>query len=258
MLSFQHPPCLRASLLRSLMLGAGLAWLSLGGASGAPTSHAVTPPAAGGYYYTSVVSYRDMPFRTVVRQQYDFSCGSAAVATLLRYHYGRDVDESSIFRAMYVIGDRGAIQRHGFSLADIKLYLQSQGLASDGYRMPLERFAQAQTPAIAVIRVGQYKHFVVIKGIENGAVLVGDPATGLRGYTIADFKKMWDGLVFVIHDPGHPDNHHNFDNPAEWAMLHRVPFEPYGHENPMIGDLAILEQNTIFEVRGPSAANTGP
>ncbi|RYF14189.1 MAG: peptidase C39, partial [Oxalobacteraceae bacterium] len=33
---------------------------------------------------TSLIGRR---FETVVRQQYDFSCGSAALATLLRYHY---------------------------------------------------------------------------------------------------------------------------------------------------------------------------
>jgi predicted double-glycine peptidase len=223
-----------------------------------PVSHAVMPPTAGAYYSARVVSYRDLPFKSVVRQQYDFSCGSAAVATLLRYHSGRDVDESSIFRSMYVIGNKGAIQKHGFSLADIKLYLQSQGLQSDGYRLSLERFAQARIPAIVVVRIGQYKHFVVIKGIENGQVLVGDPALGLRSYTVADFKKIWDGLIFVIHDDAHPDNHHNFDNPAEWASLLHGPVWPASHQEAMYGPLAVMQQYTIFQVRGPNVASTGP
>lgn len=63
----------------------------------------------------SVVSYRDIPFRTVVRQRYDFSCGSAALATLLRYHYDREVGEEQIFRAMYAAGDQDTIRRVGFS-----------------------------------------------------------------------------------------------------------------------------------------------
>lgn len=246
--------------MRSILIGACWACVSFVGALAAPQSQAVTPPEAGGFYKTPVVSYRDMPFRTVIRQEYDFSCGSAAVATLLRYHYGRDVDESTIFKAMYVIGDKPAIHRHGFSLADIKLYLQSQGMSSDGYRIPLERYAQARTPAIAVIRVGQYKHFVVIKGVEDGRVLVGDPAVGLHAYTIAEFKQVWDGLVFVIHDDAHPTNHHNFDSPVEWGMLHHAPLEPAAHPGTMYGDLAVLEQSTFFAVRSPdvSSSNLGP
>jgi predicted double-glycine peptidase len=246
--------------LRAALIGiclAGASW-TCALAAAAPQSHAVTPPAAGGYYYTPVVSYRDLAFRTVVRQQYDFSCGSAALATLLRYHYGRDVDESTIFRAMYVIGNKGAIQKHGFSLADIKLYLSSKGLSSDGYRLPLERYARGETPAIAVIRVGQYKHFVVIKGVENGQVLVGDPAAGLHAYSTAEFNKIWDGLVFIIHDTDHPGDHHGFDNPVEWAMLHHVPFEPVSHQPPTFDTAALVEQTTIFAIRAPSLASTGP
>ena len=33
------------------------------------------------YALDRVTTLRDMPFRTVVRQQYDYSCGSAALAT---------------------------------------------------------------------------------------------------------------------------------------------------------------------------------
>jgi len=259
-MSSSRPPCPRTRARSALaaIVGASLTCFSWSGALAAqPQSQAVTPPEAGGYFRATVVSYRDMPFRTVVRQQYDFSCGSAAVATLLRYHYGRNVDESTIFRAMYVIGNKGAIQKKGFSLADIKLYLQSAGLKSDGYRLPLERYAQGRTPAIAVIRVGQYKHFVVIKGVDSGEVLVGDPATGLHSYTVADFKKVWDGLVFVIHDEAHPNDTHNFDNPAEWALLHHAPFEPAAH-GPYLDDLGVLEQATIFQVRAPSVASTNP
>ena len=245
-------------MLRSVFIGGLLACVSWAGALAAVTqSAAVTPPEAGGYYVARVVSYRDMPFRTVVRQQYDFSCGSAAIATLLEYHYGRDVDESSIFKAMYFVGDRAAIKNKGFSLADIKLYLKSIGIKSDGYRLPLERYAAAQTPAIAMVRIGQYKHFVVIKGIENGQVLVGDPAIGLHSYSEAEFKKIWDGLVFVIHDDAHPNDHHNFDSPAEWAMLPHAPLEPATHLRPLVPDLADLDLVTMFAVRGAERRRCG-
>jgi uncharacterized protein len=243
-------------MLRSLLIGGCLACLSWAGALAAdPQSTAVTPPEAGGYYYVHVISYRDMPFRTVVRQKYDFSCGSAAIATLLKYHYGRDVEEATIFKAMYTIGDRNAIQHHGFSLADIQRYLKSIGIKSDGYRLPLERYAAARIPAIVMIRVGQYKHFVVIKGVENGRVLIGDPATGLHSYSVADFEKVWDGLVFIIHDEAHPNDHHNFD--TEWAMLSHAPLENTSHLRPLVPDLADLDLVTMFAVRAPSAGDVG-
>ena len=226
------------------------------GSPPATVSRAILPQSAGGFYSVGVVSYRDLPFRTVVRQQYDFSCGSAAVATLLRYHYGRDVGESSIFKAMYVIGNQRNIRRHGFSLADIQNYLKTQGLRSDGYRMPLERYAQANVPAIVVVRVGQYKHFVVVKGIEGGRVLVGDSALGLKSYSIVDFKAMWDGLIFVIHDDGPTSGQHNFNNGREWAMLPRSDLPTILHDTPVTTTLSTLDATTLFQVLGPNVADS--
>src|SRR5690606_34611966 len=63
----------------------------------APAAAQVAISQGGGNYSVQVISCRDIPFRTVVRQEYDYSCGSAALATLLRYHYGRDVAEREVF-----------------------------------------------------------------------------------------------------------------------------------------------------------------
>jgi predicted double-glycine peptidase len=207
-----------------------------------------TTDQAGGPYHVHAISWRDMPFRTVIRQQYDFSCGSAALATLLRYQYGVDVDESQIFKAMWALGDHKEIQAKGFSLADMKRYLTSRGMGSDGYRVPLERYAQAQVPGIAVINIGGYKHFVVVKSIRDGEVLVGDPAIGLHAYTYNDFKKTWDGLIFVIHDDAHPNNHHGFDSPVEWAMLSPSPTKAGEWRGDPFSYGEIEDQRTVFQV----------
>jgi predicted double-glycine peptidase len=151
-----------------------------------------------GRFSAPVTSMRDMPFRTVVRQKYDYSCGSAALATLLRYHYGRDVDEAQIFRAMYAHGDQPQIRKLGFSLLDMKTYLTAIGMPSDGYRETLADLAASHEPAIAVIVLGSYRHFVVVKGVRDGRVMVGDPALGLMSYPLGEFAKVWNGIAFKI------------------------------------------------------------
>lgn len=153
-----------------------------------------------GNFAFPVRTFRDIPFRTVVRQQYDYSCGSAALATLLRYHYERPVDEAEIFKAMYLAGNQDVIQKVGFSLLDMKNYLHRLGLESDGYRTNLADVAGSGLPAITVISTGGYNHFVVIKGVRNGKVLVGDPATGLRTIDATAFQAMWNGITFAIRD----------------------------------------------------------
>lgn len=77
----------------------------------------------------------DLRYATVVRQRYDFSCGSAALATLLRYHYALDATEESVFRGMWSNGDREQIKRVGFSLLDVKGFLAAHNLRANGYKV---------------------------------------------------------------------------------------------------------------------------
>jgi predicted double-glycine peptidase len=164
----------------------------------------------------SVVSYRDIPFRTVVRQRYDFSCGSAALATLLRYHYDRDVGEERVFRAMYAAGDQDTIRRVGFSLLDMKQFLEANGFQADGFRLGLADLAEMNKPAIVMINTAGYKHFVVFKGTNDGRVLIGDPALGLKIYTRDEFTAMWNGVAFVVREPAD-----QFNQAAEWTPWNR-------------------------------------
>lgn len=159
----------------------------------------------------NVVSYRDIPFRTVVRQRYDFSCGSAALATLLRYHYDRDVGEEQVFRAMYAAGDQDVIQRVGFSLLDMKQFLEASGYQADGFRLKLSDLEAMNRPAIVMIDTAGYKHFVVFKGDDAGRVLVGDPALGLKIYSREQFTSMWNGIAFVLREPAD-----RFNQASEW------------------------------------------
>lgn len=178
--------------------------------------------ADGGIHFNvPVTSMVDIPFRTVVRQQYDYSCGSAALATLLHYHYGLPVTEGEVFKAMYAVGDKERIRKVGFSLLDIKKYLASHGLEADGYRATIEQLAKVNRPAIAVVTVGTYRHFVVIKGVRDGRVLIGDPALGLKAYTKAEFAAMWNGVIFAVHASTKTKAAYNRDE--EWTPYAIAP-----------------------------------
>ena len=179
----------------------------------------------GGTYSVSVMSWRDIPFRTVVRQRYDYSCGSAAVATLLRFHYGVAVDEGDVFRAMYDTGDQARIREVGFSMLDMKHYLESRGFQADGLRLNLDRVAQIGAPMIALISHENYRHFVVIKGVEGDRVLVGDPTFGLRVWARADFEGVWNGIVLAIR--ARPDGvaPGAFNVASDWRPWANTPYQ---------------------------------
>jgi uncharacterized protein len=171
---------------------------------------------ATGSYNLHLTSYAEIPFRTVIHQQFDYSCGSAALATLLHFQYHKNTSEADVFKAMYAVGDQDQIQKLGFSLLDMKKYLASIGYQADGFRLGLKDLQDAAIPAIALIQVGSYKHFVVIKGVVGDHVLIGDPALGLREYSEADFQKLWNGIAFLIHDQPASEADPVFNSTDEW------------------------------------------
>lgn len=178
----------------------------------------------GGNFKMPITTLREKRFLTVVRQKYDFSCGSAAVATLLTYHYGRETKEEDVFRAMFAKGDQAKIRREGFSLFDMKNYLENLGYRADGFRLPLEKLARVGVPAIVLINLRGYRHFVVVKGIENGEVVVGDPAAGVKIYQLPELERiMASDIVFLVRN--HKDvGQDGFNGERDWNVRAPAPF----------------------------------
>jgi predicted double-glycine peptidase len=162
-----------------------------------------------------VRSLKERKFAATARQQYDFSCGSAALATLLSFHYEDPVGEAEVFEAMYARGDREKIRREGFSLLDMKEYLESRGYRADGYRVPVARLAAVGVPAISLVNERGYKHFVVVKGVRSDGVLVGDPFRGTRVLSRREYDELSGGLLFVIRNRSEVGRRH-FNDAGEW------------------------------------------
>lgn len=192
---------------------------------------AAMPVAAGqlgmhtgsGVFGVRVTSLKEARFKTTVPQQYDFSCGSAATATLLTYQYGVEVSEADVFLAMYQHGDQAKIRREGFSLLDIRRYLKSVGFEADGFQLPLDKLFEEGLPAIVLLNDQGYRHFVVVKGMRQGRVLVGDPARGTRSLSRERFEQLRDNdVLFVIHNRRAQVQ---FNQPRDWRM---APVAPLG------------------------------
>ena len=153
---------------------------------------------AGANIHLPVETYHARQFARVIKQQTDFSCGSAALATLLTYHYGIERSEDDVFRSMWEAGEQDAIRKRGFSLLDMKRYLAARDLLADGYSLSLDKLEEIGVPAIALVTINGYKHFVVIKGIRGERILLGDPSAGLVVRSRKEFEASWDGTIFFI------------------------------------------------------------
>jgi predicted double-glycine peptidase len=191
-------------------------------------------PGIGGSRFTvPVASMKEVKFQATLRQQYDFSCGSAAVATLLTHHYGRPVSERFVFEHMFARGDQRKIRKEGFSLLDMKRFLEAQGYNADGFKLPLQKLVDAKLPAIVLVAEKGYHHFVVIKGAADGRILVGDPASGTRSMPRAAFEQIWTNkLLFVIHGSKQAPA---FNRAADWRAAPAAPLATGIHHEGMSG-----------------------
>lgn len=170
-------------------------------------------------------------FRYIVRQAYDYSCGSAALTTLLNGYLDRQFEERQIMEGLLRFGESDKIvQRRGFSLLDMKRLATALGYASGGYRGTFEDLKGLEHPAIVPIHYAGFKHFVVVKKYQEGRVFIADPALGNISFPEERFKGAWDGNVMFMVFPKGPvernqlalsDNDLRFvdDQTVDWVAM---------------------------------------
>jgi predicted double-glycine peptidase len=153
----------------------------------------------GLYVHKKVLSLREARFNFIVPQQYDLSCGSAALATILYYYYEEEVNEREIIEFMLEKGDQEKIARMGFSLLDLKHYAEYRDYMAGGFKnVDLEKLRKLKVPSIVLLKSGRYAHFVVLKGIKGDRAYIADPAFGNRSMPFKDFLASWNEVIFLV------------------------------------------------------------
>lgn len=146
-----------------------------------------------------VESMQERRYRHLVRQHTDYSCGAAALATLLRHAYHLDADEATVIEGMMGVADPALVRERGFSLLDIKRYVESLGLRGRGYRVDEARLRSLRVPGLVLMDVRGFRHFVVLKQVQGDRVELGDPILGNRNIALQEFLQAWPSrAVFVV------------------------------------------------------------
>lgn len=157
----------------------------------------------GAPYATRVESMREAHFRYIVRQHTDYSCGAAALATVLRYAYDLNVDETTVIQGMMDVADPALVRQRGFSMLDIKHYVEALGMRGRGYRVDEARLRTLRVPALVLMNVHGFTHFVVLKQIQHDTAELADPMLGNRSMPLAAFIKSWPShVLFVVIGSG--------------------------------------------------------
>jgi len=144
----------------------------------------------------SVRSLMEVRKQNIVIQNWDLSCGAAALATILNYQHGESVSEREVATRMmsreeYLANPMLVRLRQGFSLLDMKRFVDDRGYNGIGLgQMTLAHLIE-RAPVIVPINAYGYQHFVVFRGVLDNRVLLADPAFGNRTMQLADFESAW-------------------------------------------------------------------
>jgi uncharacterized protein len=152
----------------------------------------------------NIRSLKEIRGEGVVRQKWDVSCGAAALSTVLTYDFKDPTEETAIVVWLLHRIDASRVRaRGGFSLLDLKHFAEARGYHAEGFSgMTIQDLVQEKTSVITPIHAKGLDHFVVVKGIVGGRVLLADPAFGNMTIRVDDFQKLWkNGIVFEVHPP---------------------------------------------------------
>ncbi|CWP35306.1 peptidase%2C C39 family [Neisseria meningitidis] len=120
----------------------------------------------------------------IVKQDLDFSCGAASVATLLNNFYGQTLTEEEVLEKL----DKEQMRA---SFEDMRRIMPDLGFEAKGYALSFEQLAQLKIPVIVYLKYRKDDHFSVLRGIDGNTVLLADPSLGHVSMSRAQFLDAW-------------------------------------------------------------------
>ncbi len=135
----------------------------------------------------------------VIRQDLDFSCGIASVATILKYHFGENnITEKELlqdFIKKLSEQELNEVFEKGASLAQLGDLLLDRNLAIRNWRLEIDELRKLTgvLPAIVYLETPDFRHFAVVRGVSDYQVSLADPSRGNVRLTIGEFLEEWQG-----------------------------------------------------------------
>ncbi len=161
-----------------------------------------------------VKSWKALRDEGITKQDLDYSCGAASLATLLNRQFNQTVSEGQILQ-LFIDNDGGKDkgkykekeekedkylnreerekQREELmaSFADMQAALPKLGFRGQGYALSFEQLQKLTAPVIVYLRYRTNDHFSVLYGINDRTVLLADPSLGYLSLSKEQFLEAW-------------------------------------------------------------------
>jgi len=146
----------------------------------------------------TIKSWIEFKNENIVRQKYDYSCGSASLSTILKYYYNYNIEEKDILD--YIFEARGLDSKDKvkykkgdlpLSFFDLSWYSQKKDFKTIGLALDLSSLSYLKAPVILFVKIRNNEHFTVYKSMDLNYVYLADPSFGNIKVSISKFKEMF-------------------------------------------------------------------
>jgi hypothetical protein len=147
-----------------------------------------------------VWTWEEVRFGGIIEQGLDNSCGLASLLSIMQSHFGdeRYSEQTLLKKYMEDASEQSLAEsmKNGLSLLDLEKLAQSLGYSTSKKVITLENLEKLTTfvPLLVYLEVGKFRHFAVVKGVNEKTVLLADPSRGNVEYSREEFSSEWKTL----------------------------------------------------------------
>ena len=135
----------------------------------------------------------------------DYSCGAAALATVLRYFWQDNVSETKILDTIMDFLTKAEIKDrmdNGLSIDDLRRAAVELNYLAEVGTITFAELTQSKVPLLVAINANGYDHFVVVRGVFGNNVYLADPMRGNIRVRTNVFASQWTkNAVLVVLKP---------------------------------------------------------
>ncbi len=145
-----------------------------------------------------IKSWIEFKNENLTRQNYDYSCGSASLSTILKYYYDQNISEKDILDEVlksrgFDSKDKKKFEDSDMSLSffDLAEFSKKKGFKAVGLALDMKALSKLKAPVILFVKIRKDEHFTIFKNMDKNYVYLADPSFGNIKVKISKFKEMF-------------------------------------------------------------------